>query len=240
MRTIELMNINTDDPAFDELRDVVLNRHQRLVACHRPSGTLTYMREASGQERTANAFMPVILDHTQTIAGAFRAGLYASAFALVRPTMEGLLKQALISAYTGNDDGWKDMINEGPRRRADRKRKRRIRVTKDSVRKLGSLPGWPDFSPLWEALEPWLNEFAHGGASQLRGNHDVHRPKYPAHWFYDAMLICTTAALSTSAAFWAHLGHDARGKAAIDDLAATDWSTFTFPDGRHDIKIVKP
>ena len=240
MNEIDLMNLKTDDPDFLVMRAALLKRHDRLVARHRPGGPVTCQRTLSPREKVASAFTPVILDHTHTIVAAFGSSVYSSAFALVRPTMEGLLKQMLVIAYKGSDSGWKDMIDERPKSKSGRRGRGPVRVNENSLRKLASLDGWPDGTALWNDLAPWLNEFAHGGISQLKSNHDVRTPRYPAHWFYDAMLICTVVALSTSASFWSLLGHNERATSVMRDMAATDWDFLVPPDSQEPTKIIKP
>ena len=98
------------------------------------------------------------MSHTQTVAGAFDSGLYASGFALVRPMLEALLKQAMLGEYKGDDDGWKKIPDL------------RIRVTRANLKALEFRSGWSDILPWWENVKPVLNDFVHGGRGQLTSN----------------------------------------------------------------------
>ena len=219
MYEIDVSGSATDGPEFGIIKDAVLDRYRRLLR-HAPRGSLQYKRDAPQRESAASAYTPIITSHAQVVAGAFESRLYASGFALVRPTLEALLKQSMVGAYDSDDDGWKRIVA------------RRLRVTRKGLKELASRQGWPDMGPLWAGLSPWLNDFVHGGHGQLISNSPQSlEPSYPADWFWTAMFVSTVAMLSTSAWFWAHLGHDERWKPILDDMGSEDWGTLT--DGRN-------
>lgn len=104
---IRVAALQTDSPSFPLARKAVLDRYDRLFRARAPDGRLTRRRDAPQHQCVASAYTAIVLSHSQTVAGAFNSELYPSAFALVRPMMEALLKQSLLGEYRGDDDGWK-------------------------------------------------------------------------------------------------------------------------------------
>ena len=80
-----------------------------------PKEELTYERDATAQQVIARAYSIIILDHTLVITDAFRRGLHAPGFALVRPTLEATLKQYLASDFVGDDESFKRLARSQPR-----------------------------------------------------------------------------------------------------------------------------
>ena len=228
MYEINLTALETDSRDFPLARRAVLDRYVRLYEEHAPDGRLTRKRSVPQRELVASAYTPIITSHTQTIAGAFESGLYASGFALTRPMMEALLKQAMLGEYEGDDDGWKKIPD------------RRIRVTRKHLQELESRSGCSDILSWWTSLKPVLNDFVHGGKGQLTSNPvDEHGwPQYPGAWFWSSMLIATMSALVTSGWFWAHIGHEERCQRILDAVTKEDWGALTvLRKGQH-VRIV--
>ena len=88
MYEINLTALETDSRDFPLARRAVLDRYNRLFAENTPDGPLTRGRDAPQRECVAGSYTAVVIRHTQTVAGAFNSGLYASGFALVRPMLE--------------------------------------------------------------------------------------------------------------------------------------------------------
>ena len=164
------------------------------------------------------------------MVSAFQHDRYASGFALARPTLEALLKQVQLTAYSSDDDGWKKIID------------RKVEVTPKALRELATKEGWPDLSRRWASLQPVLNDFVHGGVGQLRGNPLDERgwPTYPADWFWTTMFVATFSMVSTSCWFWAHIGVEERAKAALDDFTVEDWRIATTMRNSQTIRVVGP
>ena len=206
----------------------VLDRYNRLFAEHTPDGRLTRGRNPPQWECVAGSYTAIVMSHTQTVASAFDSELYASGFALVRPMLEALLKQAMLGEYKGDDDGWKKIPD------------RRIRVTRAHLKELESRSGCSDILPLWENLKPMLNDFVHGGRGQLTSNpiDENGWPRYPGAWFWSSMLIATMSALLTSAWFWAHIGQEERCQRILDAVTKEDWGALTVPHNGQHVRIV--
>ena len=228
MYEINLTALETDSRDFPLARRAILDRYVRLYEEHAPDGPLTRKRSVPQRELVASAYTPIITSHTQTIAGAFESGLYASGFALTRPMVEALLKQAMLGEYEGDDDGWKKIPD------------RRIRVTRKHLQELESRSGCSDILSWWTSLKPVLNDFVHGGKGQLTSNPVDNNgwPQYPGAWFWSSMLIATMSALVTSGWFWAHIGHEERCRRILDAVTKEDWRVLTLlHKGRH-VRIV--
>ena len=228
MYEIKLATLETDSRDFLLARRAVLDRYNRLFAEHTPDGPLTRGRDAPQRECVASSYTAIVMSHTQTVAGAFNSGLYASGFALVRPTLEALLKQAMLGEYKGDDDGWKKIPDQ------------RIRVTRGHLKQLESRSGCSDILPWWENLKPVLNDFVHGGRGQLTSNPiDANGwPRYPGAWFWSSMLIATMSALVTSGWFWAHIGHQERCQRILDAVTTEDWRALTLIHNGQHVRIV--
>ena len=140
MYEINVAALETDSRDFPLARRAVLGRYNHLYEEHTPGGRLTRGRDAPQRECVAGSYTAIVMSHTQTAAGAFNSGLYAAGFALVRPMLEALLKQAMLGEYKGDDDGWKKIPD------------RRINVTRPQLEELGSRSGCSDILPLWENL----------------------------------------------------------------------------------------
>ena len=211
------------------MKQAVLDRYNRLSR-HVPQGPLTRRRDAPQRECVASAYTAIVVNHAATVAYAFHSERYASGFALVRPALEALLKQALLGGYDSDNDGWKTIADK------------RIKVTRHSLTELASRPGGPDLEPLWSGLSPWLNDFVHGGRGQLTSNpvNEDGWPAYPGDWFWTAMLIATIAMLSTCGWFWAHMGHGERAQTLLADMSAENWGTITVWRNGPPIRIVGP
>ena len=228
MYEINLTAPETNSRDFPLARRVVLDRYVRLYEEHAPDGKLTLKRNVPQRDLVASSYTPIILSHTQTIAGAFVYGLYASAFALTRPMMEALLKQAMLGEYEGDDNGWKNIPD------------RRIRVTRKHLRQLESRSGCSDILPWWTSLKPVLNDFVHGGKGQLTSNpvDDNGWPQYPGAWFWSSMLIATMSALVTSSWFWAHIGYEKRCQRILDAVTQEDWGALTVLHNGQQVRII--
>ena len=228
MHEINVATLETDSSDFPLARKGVLDRYNRLYAEHAPEGKLTPRREASQRERVASSYTAIVLNHTQTAAGAFNSGRYASGFALVRPMLEALLKQMLLTAYTGDDDGRQKLVAE------------RIRVNRRSLKDLAARNEWPDISQWWEGVGPILNDFVHGGKGQLTSNpiDENGWPQYPGAWFWWSMFIATMSVLHTSACFWAHFGYEERCQRILDTVTKEDWGALTLVHNGQVVRIV--
>ena len=228
MHEIDAAAIETDHKDFATVKIALLARYERIFQRYSPGGRLVRLREAPQREAVAGSYTPIILSHTQTVASAFNAGLYASGFALVRPALEALLKQVMLGDYEGDDDGWKSIPD------------RPLRVNRATLRKLAARPGNPDALPLWKDLSPVLNDFVHGGRGQLTSNpiDEQGRPQYPAAWFWSSMQVVTMAALITSGWFWAHIRDEERCRAIMDAVTGDDWGSITVKRNGQAVKIV--
>ena len=125
MYEIVVTDSATESREFGIIKEAVLDRYRRLSR-HAARGALQYRRDAPQRETVASAYTPIITSHTQVVAGTFESGLYASGFALVRPTLEALLKQSMIGACEGDDDGWKRIVGS------------RLRITRKGLKELAS------------------------------------------------------------------------------------------------------
>ncbi len=219
----------TDHKEFHIVKQAVLDRYNRL-ARHAPHGLLTRGQSVSAREKYAGSYTAIIVNHAVTMAYAFHSNRYASGFALARPTLEALMKQVLLTAYVGDDDGWQKLVAQ------------RIRVNRRTLKDLAARTGWPDLSQRWANLAPVLNDFVHGGKGQVLGNpvDEAGWPVYPGDWFWTAMLLATISMLATSGWFWAHLKDEERAKAVMADLTAEDWGTITTMRNGQTIHIVGP
>ena len=157
------------------VKQAALDRYNRL-ARHAPHGRLTRGRSVSAREKYAGSYTVIIVNHTVTMANAFHSDRYASGFALARPTLEALMKQALLTAYEGDDDGWQKLVAQN------------TRVNRHSLKDLAARTRWPDLSQWWAGLAPVLNDFVHGGKGQLLGNpiDEDGWPVYPGDWVLDS------------------------------------------------------
>ena len=228
MYEINVAALETDSGDFPLARKAILDRYRRLYVEHTPDGPLTRGRDAPQWECVASSYTAIVMSHTQTAAGAFESGLYASGFALVRPMLEALLKQIMLGEYKGDDDGWKKIPDQC------------IRVTRSHLEELESRSGCSDILPLWENLNPVLNDFVHGGRGQLKGNpiDEKGSPRYPGVWFWSSMLIATMSALLTSGWFWAHIGHEERCQRSLDAVTKEDWRSLTLLHNGQHVRIV--
>ena len=228
MYEINVAALETDSRDFPLARRAVLGRYNRLYEEHTPGGRLTRGRDAPQRERVAGSYTAIVMSHTQTAAGAFNSSLYASGFALVRPMLEALLKQAMLGEYKGDDDGWKKIPA------------RRINVTRAQLKELGSRSGCSDILPLWENLKPVLNDFVHGGRGQLTSNpiDENGWPQYPGAWFWSSMLIATMSVLVTSGWFWAHIGYEKHCQRILDAVIKEDWGALTLLHNGQHVRIV--
>ena len=228
MHEIDAAAIETDHRDFPTVKIAVLARYERIFKLHSPDGRLVRLREAPQREAVAGSYTPIILSHTQTVASAFNCGLYASGFALVRPTVEALFKQDMLGEYQGGDDGWESISD------------RRLRVTPAAIRKLAARRGYPDALTLWNNLSPVLNDFVHGGRGQLTSNpiNEQGWPQYPGSWFWSSMQVVTMSALVTSGWFWAHIGDQERCRAIMDAVTGEDWGSITVKRNGHNVRIV--
>ena len=228
MYEINVAALETDSRDFPLARRAILDRYNRLYKDHMPNGPLTRRRDAPQRECVASSYTAIVMSHTQTVAGAFDSGLYASGFALVRPMLEALLKQAMLGEYKGDDDGWKKIPDL------------RIRVTRANLKALEFRSGWSDILPWWENVKPVLNDFVHGGRGQLTSNpiDENGWPKYPGAWFWSSMLIATMSALITSGWFWAYIGDEERCQRILDAVTKEDWGALTLLDNGQHVRIV--
>ena len=227
MYEIRVADRPTNHREFHIVKQAALDRYNRL-ARHAPHGRLTRGCSAEARETHAGSYTAIIISHAVTMAHAFYSNRYASGFALTRPTLEALLKQALLTAYKGDDSGWQKLVGK--------KHKVSIRDLKD----LASSNGWPDLSQWWVSLTPVLSDFVHGGKGQLLGNpiDEDGWPVYPGDWFWTAMFVATVSVLATSGWFWAHIKDEERAKAVMADLSAEDWGTITTVRSGQTIRIV--
>ena len=92
MHEIDAAAIETDHRDFPTVKIAVLARYERIFERHSPGGRLVRLRDAPQRELVAGSYTAIILSHAQTVASAFNCGLYASGFALVRPTLEALFQ----------------------------------------------------------------------------------------------------------------------------------------------------
>ncbi len=150
--------LDTTHREFPIIRDALLSRYDLLFDKHVPDGCLLRERDASEQQAVAGSYTRIITSHTQTIAGAFKFDLYASGFALLRPTVEAMLKQGMLANYRGDGDGWKKIPNKA------------LTITRKHLRQLEEQSGCFDILPWWSGIKPLLNDFVHGGIGQLAGN----------------------------------------------------------------------
>ena len=227
MYEIRVSDLATDHKEFQVVLDAVLERYNRL-ARHVPNGRLTYNREAPPRELYAASYTPIIMNHATAMVHAFRQGWYASGFALARPALEGLLKQALLTAYRGDDAGWQDLID------------RRVKIDRNSLKDMGTRDGWPDLRQRWDSLAPVLNDFVHGGKGQVLSNpvDEDGWPVYPGEWFWTAMFIATFSMLATSGWLWAHIKDEERARAVLNDLSSESWGVITTARNSQTVRIV--
>lgn len=228
MYEINVAGLETDSAEFPIAMEALRNRHNRFYRLHVPDGPLTYMRSAPEPQAVAGSYTPVIVNHAQTVSGAFEHQLYASGLALVRPLMEALLKQCMLMSYEGDDDEWKAIPNK------------RIRVNKSALRDLAARSGCPDLGPVWENNSKTFSDFVHGGTGMLASNPiDEHGwPKYPGAWIWSSMLFASVAVLTTSGFFWAHLGHEERCQGIRQTFANENWGGLTIMRNGQNIRIV--
>ena len=229
MYEIKTADRSTNHKDFHIVKQAALDRYSKL-ARHVPSGRLTRGHDVSVREEYAGSYTVIIVNHATTMAHAFHSNRYASGFALTRPTLEALMKQVLLTAYKGDDDGWQKLVAK------------RIRVNRRSLKDLAARTGWPDISQWWVGVGPILNDFVHGGPGQLLGNpiDDDGWPVYPGDWFWAAMLVATVSMLTTSGWFWGHIKDQERAKAVMTDLSTEDWRTITTLRNGQMIQIVGP
>ena len=119
MYEINMAAMETDSAEFPAAMDALQQRHQRLYLLHLPDGSLTRTGDPPERQLVAGSYTPVIMNHAQTVAGAFDNQLYASGLALVRPLLEALVKQCMLMYHEGDDDGWRDIPSM--RRRVNKK-----------------------------------------------------------------------------------------------------------------------
>ena len=229
MYEIRTADRSTDHREFHIVKRAALDRYDRL-ARHAPHGPLIRRRSVSVREKYAGSYTAIIVNHAATMAHAFHSDRYASGFALARPTLEALLKQVLLTAYEGDDDGWQKLVD------------RRISVNRHSLKELATRSGWPDLSQWWTDLAPVLNDFVHGGKGQLTSNpvDENGWPIYPGDWYWTAMLVATIAMLATCGWFWAHVGDEDRTQSVLADLSSEDWGTVTVARNGQTIQILGP
>ena len=229
MYEIKTADRPTNHKEFHIVKQAALDRYNRL-ARHAPHGRLTRGRSVSAREKYAGSYTTIIVNHAVTMAHAFHSDRYASGFALARPTLEALMKQVLLTAYEGDDDGWQKLVAQN------------TKVNRHSLKDLADRTRWPDLSQWWAGLTPVLNDFVHGGKGQLLGNpiDEDGGPVYPGDWFWTAMLVATISMLATSGWFWAHIKDEERAKAVMADLSAEDWGTITTARNGQTIQIVGP
>ena len=228
MYEINVADIKTDDRDFPVAKQAILERYSRIYEQYMPDGHFVRRCSVSQQELVASAYTAIIMSHTQTVAIAFDKGLYASGFALVRPTLEALIKQAMLGAYEGDGDDWKKLPD------------RRVHVTRAHLKELAARSGFTVIEPLWHGLAPWLNDFVHGGKGQLTSNpvNDEGWPQYPGAWFWSAMLAVEMSVLITSAWFWNHFGYQERCDAIQNAVTNVDWGTVMTVRNGQEIRIV--
>ena len=219
----------TDHKEFCIVKEAALDRYRRL-ARHVPKGRMIRRRDAPEREKHAGSYSVIIASHASTMAYAFHSDLYASGFALARPTLEALLKQALLTAYREDDDRWRKIVTK------------RINVSRKSLKDMATRTGWEDLSQRWTEFAPVLGDFVHGGTGQLINNpiNEDGRPTYPGDWFWSAMFIATFSMLVTSGWFWAHIKDEERAKAVMADMATEDWDTITTTRNGQTIRILGP
>lgn len=229
MYEIKTADRPTNHKEFCIVKDAALERYRRL-ARHVPNGRMTRRRDAPAREKYAGSYTPIIAGHASTMAYAFHSDLYASGFALARPTLEALLKQALLTAYREDDDRWRKIVTK------------RTKVSRQSLEDMSARTGWADLSHRWTELAPVLGEFVHGGTGQLLNNpiNEDGLPTYPGDWFWSAMFIATFSMLATSGWFWAHLKDEERARAVMSDMATEDWDTARTTRNGQTIRILGP
>ena len=225
---INASELNTSSREFPIVRDALLARYDRLFDAHVPDGRLRRERDATEQQAIAGSYTQIITSHTQTIAGAFKSALYASGFALLRPTVEAMLKQGMLADFEGDGDGWKKIPNKP------------LRIRRVHIQKMERRSGCSDILPWWSTSKPLLNDFVHGGIGQLAGNpiDDDGRPRYPGEWFWAAMLITTLCMLITSGWFWAHVGNEEHAYRVLNATTGENWVAVTEVRNGQPIRIV--
>ena len=187
---------------------------------------LTYERHATAQQVIARAYSIIILDHTLVITDAFRRGLHAPGFALVRPTRETLLKQYLAADFVGDDETFKRLARSRPR------------IDSKALQQLSAQQ--PDAWPVWNQLSPWLTDCTHGGPGQLVGNNLRPCEGYPGEMFWTAMLVSTVAMLATSGWFWHHMGHEDRAQRVLKAMGSENWDHIQTMRNGQTVRIVAP
>ena len=230
MYEIKVAERTTASSDFHIVKEAVLERYRRLYRRHSPGGPQTRKRDVSQRELVAGSYTVIITQHALTMDNTFRIERYASGFALARPMLEALLKQAMLLSHDGDDDDWKSIAD------------RRIKVTRRNLADLSTRTGWPDVGPMWRGLKPWLNDFVHGGRGQLTSNpiNEDSKPVYEGAWFWTAMLVASLATLAAHGFLWAHLGDDDRAKRVLDDLAEENWNRITISRNGQTVHIVGP
>ena len=136
MYEIKTADRPTNHKEFHIVKQAALDRYNRL-ARHAPHGRLTRGRSVSAREKYAGSYTTIIVNHAVTMAHAFHSDRYASGFALARPTLEALMKQVLLTAYEGDDDGWQKLVAQN------------TKVNRHSLKDLADRTRWPDLSQWW-------------------------------------------------------------------------------------------
>ena len=175
-----------------------------------PDGRFVRRPGAPAGECVASAYTPVVASHANTIAGAFKSGLYASGLALVRPMLEAILKQV---AMTNDPSDWEGIA------------KRRYVISQRGLKTLAAIQGLPDLSDAWKGVSPWINDFVHGGIGTLERNYnpDTGEPQYEASWVWQAMKLSTIMVGCTGAWSWAHLNETEKAERLISRLQGESW-----------------
>ena len=183
---INASNLDTSSREFPIILGALVDRYDRLYGAHVPDGHFDRGRDVTEPQAVAGSYTKIITNHTQTVAGAFRSELYASGFALLRPTVEAVLKQGMLADFEGTGDGWKKIPNKP------------LRITRALIRQLEERSGCSVILPWWTEIKPLLNDFVHGGRGQLAGNpiDDNGHARYPGEWFWTSMLITTICHLA--------------------------------------------
>ena len=228
MWDINVADRRTDSREFAIAKGAILDRYRRRRAQHLPVGDHTANGGVSERVRTARSYTVVIVDHADIAMRAFRGGHYPPAFALARPTLEGLIKQLLIGEYADEDDGWQRIVRS------------QERITPGRLKELTErFPELAHVVPVWRTLGRILNDFVHGGLGQLRSNpiDAVSEPRYPGTWFWATALVYTVCMLATSGWFWAHLGEQERAKALTDAVNREDWECITVMHNGQNVRI---